>query len=109
MRRSLQEKIKGNGLTNVELLPVQVEKSLEIIQQQGSFRLTFASFSLYNVREIDRVLKTLLNRSQQIWILLGTGFSSPWYRLLYQQFTAEKSPSAPSLIIFIRCCWKWAS
>lgn len=97
MRLSLQEKLQRKGLSNVDLLPVLVEESLEDIRQLGPFCLTMASFSLYNVREIDRVLETLLACSEQILILLGTGVTSPWYLALCSQFAEEKPISAPQL------------
>lgn len=97
MRLSLQENLQGKELPHVELLPEKVEESLETIQRRGPFRLIMASFSLYNVREIKRVLETLLACSEQILILLGTGIPSLWYRTLYQHFHNELPVSAPQL------------
>lgn len=97
MRDSLQAKLKERGLSSVVLLPISVEESLDTIHRRGPFQHTLASFSLYNVREIDRVLETLLACSEQIFILMGTGASCPWYRALYEQFAVEEPISAPQL------------
>ncbi len=97
MRRSLHKNLRLKGLSQVQLLPDKVEESLEAIQNRGPFRAAMASFSLYNVREIDLVLETLLACSEQFWILLGTGIRSPWYQGLIDQFAGEDPLSAPQL------------
>ena len=97
MRQNLETKLQKRRLTNIEILPGKVESSLDVIEQQAPFQLTLASFSLYNVREIDQVLKALLICSQRIYILLGTGARTPWYRALIQEFAGEEPISAPQL------------
>lgn len=97
MRHRLQKNLRLKGLSQVQLLPEKVEDSLETIQKRGPFRSALASFSLYNVREIDLVLETLLACSEQVWILLGTGIHSPWYRGLIEKFAGDDPISAPQL------------
>ena len=97
MGESLEVGLKGRRLSNVEILQAKVEDSLNIIQEKGPFQQALASFSLYNVREIDRVLETLLACSQRIIILLGTGTRSPWYQTLIREFAGEEPISVPQL------------
>ena len=97
MAKSLETELNKRRLSNVEILPVKVEDSLNLIQHRAPFQQTLASFSLYNVREIDRVLETLLVCSQRIVILLGTGARSPWYQALIREFAGEEPISAPQL------------
>jgi len=97
MRHRLQKNLRAKGLSQIQLLPEKVEESLQTIQQRGPFRAAIASFSLYNVREIGLVLETLLDCSEQVWILLGTGIRSPWYRGLIERFAREDPISAPQL------------
>lgn len=97
MGETLRSELKRRQLVKVEILQVKVEDSLDVVQERGPYQQVLASFSLYNVREIDRVLETLLACSQRIVILLGTGTRSPWYQTLISEFAAEESISAPQL------------
>lgn len=100
MRECLEAKLDQRKLSNVEILPEKVEDSLDIIQQRAPFQHTLASFSIYNVREIDRVMETLMDCSKRIYILMGTGVRSPWYQALVQQLDAQQIISAPQLDLF---------
>lgn len=97
MCESLEAKLDKKRLSNVTILQAKVEDSLDVIQQRAPFQQTLASFSLYNVQDIARVLNTLLVCSQRINILLGTGVRSYWYQALIRKFGGEEPVSAPQL------------
>lgn len=100
MRKSLLLNLQERKLKNVDVLAGWLEDSLDYIQQQAPFRMVLASFSLYNVREINRVLQTLLSCCELACVLLGTGIRSSWYQDLIDNFAGEEPISAPQLDLF---------
>ncbi len=97
MREHLNDNLQAAGLSNVTLLPDRIEESLPDIQGYGPFQLIFASFSLYNILDIDLVIDNLLPLTWHLMILLGTGAPSIWSQDLYRRFTGEERVIPPQL------------
>jgi len=97
MREHLDDNLQAAGLSNVNLLSERIEESLPNIQSRGPFQLVFASFSLYNIPDIDLVIGNLLPLTQHLMILLGTGARSIWSQDLYRQFSGEERVIPPQL------------
>ena len=95
MREHLDINLQAAGLSNVNLLPKRIEELLPDVQ--GPFQLIFASFSLYNISDIDLVIGGLLPLTRHLIILLGTGVSSIWSQELYRQFAGEERVVPPQL------------
>ena len=97
MREHLDINLQAAGLSNVNLLPKRIEESLPDVQDQGPFQLIFASFSFYNIPDIDLVIGNLLPLTRHLMILLGTGAPSIWSQDLYRQFSGEERVIPPQL------------
>ena len=97
MREYLDGNLQAAGFSNITLLPERIEESLPEIQSRGPFQLIFASFSLYNILDIDLVIGNLLPLTQHLTILLGTGAPSIWSQDLYRQFSGEERVIPPQL------------
>ncbi len=97
MREILNEKRKRGGHKNSQVLPQKIEDCLSLIREAAPFQLIFASFSLYNVKQIDVLLETLLPLTNYLAILLGSGSVSPWKQSLYQRFRGESRVIPPQL------------
>ncbi len=97
MREYLDGNLQAAGLSNVTLLTERIEESLPEVQDQGPFQLIFASFSLYNLLDIDLVIGNLLPLTGHLMILLGTGTPSIWSQDLYRQFSGEERVIPPQL------------
>lgn len=97
MREHLDGNLQAAGLSNVNLLPERIEESLSYVQNQGPFQLIFASFSIYNIPDIDLVIGNLLPLTGHLMILLGTGARSIWSQDLYHQFSGEERVIPPQL------------
>lgn len=97
MREHLDNNLLAAGLSNVILLPGRIEDSLPDIQNRGPFQLIFASFSLYNIPDINLVIGDLLPLTGHLTILLGTGAPSIWSQDLYRQFSGEERVIPPQL------------
>ena len=97
MREILDEKRKRGGYENIHILARKVEDCFPDIKEAAPFQLIFASFSLYNVKQIDVLLETLLPLTNYLAILLGSGAVSPWKQSLYQQFRGEGRIIPPQL------------
>jgi SAM-dependent methyltransferase len=97
MREHLDVNLQAAGLSNVNLLSGRIEESLPDIRSRGPFQLIFASFSLYNITDIDLVISNLLPLTRHLMILLGTGAPSIWSQDLYRQFSGEERVIPPQL------------
>lgn len=100
MREKLRQNLAKNRLSGVEILPDKVETSLEVIQKRAAFQYALASFSLYNVREIDQVLEIVGACCTQLFILQGTGISSPLLRWITEKLDVKTPLRAPQLDLF---------
>jgi SAM-dependent methyltransferase len=97
MRDLLAANLAQAGLANVQVLPDCIEDSRAQLVGLAPFDLAFASFSLYNVKDIDSVVRELLGLACRLVILLGTGSASGWSRPLYRQFMGEEQHAPPQL------------
>ena len=97
MRAKLLQNLRQAGLSNVQIIPGRIEDSMSAAGQFAPYNLTFAAFSLYNVANIDELIRSLLPLTQHLAILLGTGATSPWSQELYRQFKGEARQVSPQL------------
>jgi hypothetical protein len=56
-----------------------------------------ASFSIFNVKPIDRVIEKLLDISDSLVALMGIGGKTSWYREVHRQLKGYDSVSPPQL------------
>jgi len=97
MRAKLLQNLRQAGLFNVQIIPGRIEDSMDAATQFAPYNLTFAAFSLYNIENIDVLIRSLLPLTQHLAILLGTGAPSPWRQELYCQFKGEARQVSPQL------------
>ena len=97
MSEQLVGNLRSSGLSNVNLLTERIEESLSEVQGRGPFQLIFASFSLYNILDIELVIGNLLPLTRHLMILLGTGAPSIWNQDLYRRFAGEERVIPPQL------------
>ena len=97
MQEELTRGLQQAGLDHVRVLPGTVEESLGKIQPVEDYHLTLASFALYNVAPIDRVIVGLLSFSRCLVILLGTGAPSAWSQRMYRELKGEPRIIPPQL------------
>jgi SAM-dependent methyltransferase len=95
MRQVLERKLAKAGLTNVRIIPEWVEKGLTDVD--GSFDLTLASHSLYNVKPITDVMRALVSLSRHTVVLMGAGEQPEWYRRIHRRFRGHDRTPSPHL------------
>ncbi len=98
MREVLARHLVEAGRDNVRVIATCVEECLDEIA--GPFDLALASYSLYNVLPIDRVIRALVERAVQVIALMGTGEQETWYRELYHHFKGRLPVSPPQVQFF---------
>lgn len=98
MREILNHNLSQAGIENVHVIPNPIEEAVESLN--GSFDLAFASYSLYNVEPIDRVIRDLAQLARHIMVLIGSGERRGWQRDLHSQFRGRDLVSAPQLQYF---------
>ncbi|MBN1319057.1 MAG: methyltransferase domain-containing protein [Anaerolineales bacterium] len=97
-RKILSLKLEFEGLDNLKLIPQRIQQAVDSLE--GPFDLTLASFSLFNVKSIDRVIEKLIGISQNLVALMGTGESRSWYQGLHRTLKGCDSVSPPQLDLF---------
>lgn len=80
---------------NVRIISQPIEEVIETLE--GAFELAFASYSLYNVEPIDRVLRGLMRVARHVIVLMSAGEGRVWYRDLYRRFKGKDLVPAPQL------------
>ena len=95
MRAVLAHNLACAGIANGSLVPQQIEDAADTLN--GPFDLAFASYSLYNVEAIDRVVRSLVRLSHHVVAWMGTGERRDWYRDLFQRFRGRELVSPPQL------------
>jgi hypothetical protein len=95
MRAALGRKLASARNGNVRVIPKTIEEGLKDID--GHFDLALASYSLYNVEAIDKVMRGLVKRSEHVVALMGTGEGRSWYRDLERQFRDDEPVSPPQV------------
>jgi SAM-dependent methyltransferase len=108
MRAALERNLAAAGRANVRLLGAPIEESLDAIH--GPFDLALASYSLYNVLPIDRVLRRLTAEADSLLAIMGAAQSagtaqaardrSDWYGELYRRFRGRQPVSPPQVEFF---------
>lgn len=88
MRAVLGRNLARAGIDNVRLIPQQVEEAVGTLA--GPFDLAFASYSLYNVEEIDVVIRNLVHLARHVVALMGSGEPREWEQDLYRRFMGER-------------------
>jgi SAM-dependent methyltransferase len=95
MRVLLERNLAHAGAENVHIVPCPIEEAVETLA--GPFELAFASYSLYNVEPIDRVLRRLMHLSRHVITLIAVGEGRKWYRDLYHRFRGCDPVPSPRL------------
>jgi SAM-dependent methyltransferase len=95
MRAVLGHRLAQAGIGNVRLIPQQVEEAVKTLA--GSFDLAFASYSLYNVEEIDVVIRNLVHLARHVVALMGTGEPREWEQALYWRFLGREWVAPPQV------------
>lgn len=95
MREILARNLTQAGVQNVRVAPRPIQEVAGALE--GPFELAFASYSLYNVEPIDRVLRGLLRAARHVIVLMSAGEGRPWYRELYRRFKGKDPVPAPRL------------
>ncbi|MFW9916736.1 MAG: class I SAM-dependent methyltransferase [Candidatus Thorarchaeota archaeon] len=87
MRAILNRNLSANDVTNVEIIPGRIEDFLQ--DEEGTFDLALASYSLYDVESMDIVIRGLTRLSRHLFILMGTGEPLKWRQDLYRHFKGK--------------------
>lgn len=95
MRAILERNLTHAGVENVRIIPHPIEGAVEALD--GPFELAFASYSLYNVEPIDRVLRGLMRLARHVIVLMAVGEGRKWYRDLYRRFKGNDPVPSPRL------------
>ncbi len=105
MRAVLAHNLAQAGIANVHIIPRPVESLREVAREEkealaGSFDLALASYSLYNVTEIDVVIRELVRLAQHVVALMGTGELEEWYCDLHRRFRGGDPVPPPQVQYF---------
>lgn len=95
MRAVLARNLAQTSIDNVHLVPQQIEAVLDTCT--GPFDLALASYSLYNVEEIDVVIRRLVHLAEHVAVLIGTGEPREWERELYRRFLGRERVTPPQV------------
>jgi hypothetical protein len=98
LRTVLSRNLAQAGIGNVRLIPQQIEEAVETLA--GPFDLAFASYSLYNVEEIDVVIRNLVHLARHVVALMGTGEPREWEQALYRRFLGGERVAPPQVQYF---------
>ncbi len=98
MREILTQNLARANITNVRVVPQRVEDGLPKLKEH--FDLAFASFALYNVYQIDAIIRELVHRARHCAFLMGTEDQRTWYLDLYRQLKGRDRVSPPQFCPF---------
>lgn len=98
MRAVLRRNLAEANLTNVVVIPQQIEEAVETLA--GPFDLAFASYSLYGVEAIDLVMRRLVDLAEHVVALMGSGEPREWERVLHRRFVGRERVAPPQVQYF---------